>query len=52
MLAEELAKCVHRPEIFITHLKPSEIDLTMQEISQCASAWKPRMLQNNQILEF
>jgi hypothetical protein len=51
MLAEELAKLKREAEIYITHLKPSEIELTMQEIQHCASAWNPRMLENNQVFE-
>lgn len=52
MLAEELAKLERSPEIFITHLKPGEIELTMQEIEEFAGQYKPRMLQNNQVFEF
>jgi ribonuclease BN (tRNA processing enzyme) len=52
MLAEELAKLRLRPEIFITHLKPGEIELTMQEIEAVAGEWRPRMLLNNQVIEF
>lgn len=52
MLAEELSKLKVPAEIYITHLKPGEIELTMREIEECASKWKPRMLQNNQIFEF
>ena len=52
MLAEELTKLERAAEIFVTHLKPGEIELTMQEIEECAGVWKPRMLQNNQVLEF
>ncbi len=51
MLAEELAKLERSAEIFITHLKPGEIELTMQEIEECAGQYKPRMLQNNQVFE-
>jgi ribonuclease BN (tRNA processing enzyme) len=51
MLAEELAKMERSAEIFITHLKPGEIELTMQEIEECAGQYKPRMLQNNQVFE-
>ena len=51
MLAEELAKLKREAEVYITHLKPSEIELTMQEIQECASAWEPRMLENNQVFE-
>ncbi|HSD61669.1 MAG TPA: 3',5'-cyclic-nucleotide phosphodiesterase [Burkholderiales bacterium] len=52
MLAEELAKLKLRPEIFITHLKPGEIELTMQEIEAAVGALRPRMLLNNQVIEF
>jgi ribonuclease BN (tRNA processing enzyme) len=52
MLAEELGKFKLPAEVYITHLKPGEIELTMREIEECAARWKPRMLQNNQIFEF
>ena len=52
MLAEELAKLERSCEIYITHLKPGEIELTMQEIEEYAGQYRPRMLQNNQVLEF
>jgi hypothetical protein len=52
MLAEELGKLERNPEIYVTHLKPGEIELTMQEIEECAGAFRPRMLQNNLVLEF
>lgn len=52
MLAEELTKFKRKAEIYITHLKPGEMELTMQEIEECAGHYQPRMLQNNQIFEF
>jgi len=52
LLAEELTKLERSAEIFITHLKPGEIELTMQEVEECAGQFKPRMLQNNQVFEF
>jgi len=52
MLADELAKLDLDPEIWITHLKPGEIELTMQEIEECAGRHRPRMLQNGQVFEF
>lgn len=52
LLAEELAKLERNAEIYITHLKPGEIELTMQEIEECAGQYHPRMLQNNQVFEF
>jgi len=51
-LADELAKLECSAEIYVTHLKPGEIELTMQEIEECAGAFRPRMLQNNQVFEF
>ena len=52
LLAEELAKLERTAEIFVTHLKPGEIELTMQEIAECAGQFNPRMLQNGQVFEF
>jgi Cft2 family RNA processing exonuclease len=52
LLAEELTKLERSAEIFITHLKPGEVELTMQEVEDCAGEYKPRMLQNNQVFEF
>ena len=52
MLAEELAKLDLDPEVWITHLKPGEIELTMQEIEEGARRHRPRMLQNGQVFEF
>lgn len=48
MLAEELGKMRVQPEVFITHLKPGEVALTMREVSQACGRWRPRMLENNQ----
>ena len=48
LLAEELLKLKRQAEVFITHLKPSEMELTMQEISECGSGLEPKMLLNNQ----
>jgi ribonuclease BN (tRNA processing enzyme) len=52
MLAEELANLQSAAEIFITHLKPGQSELTMQEILAATGELKPRMLQNNQVFEF
>ena len=52
MLAEELLKFKREAEVFITHLKPSEMELTMQEIEDCVSGLCPKMLLNNQEFEF
>jgi len=50
-LTTELAKFEGHAEIYITHLKPGEIELTMQEIEECAGTLRPRMLQNGQLFE-
>jgi len=52
MLADELKKLERNAEIYITHMKPGEIEPTMLEIEECAGAFRPRMLQNNLVLEF
>ena len=52
MLGEELAKLVRPAEVYITHLKPAEIELTMQEIDELAVKSPPRPLQNNHVFEF
>ena len=54
LLASELAKLRKQKkpvEVFITHLKPGHIEETMREIEEIAAAFRPRMLQNNQIFD-
>jgi ribonuclease BN (tRNA processing enzyme) len=52
MLATELVKFKRSEvEIYITHLKPGELELTMQEIEDCVGGVVPKMLLNNQELE-
>jgi ribonuclease BN (tRNA processing enzyme) len=52
MLGEELAKLERPAEIYITHLKPSEIELTMQEIEELSGKIRPQLMQNNHVFEF
>ncbi len=52
MLVSELAKLKLKPEIYITHLKPGEAELIMQEISSLARGVDPIMLQNGQTFDF
>ncbi|MFA7279168.1 MAG: 3',5'-cyclic-nucleotide phosphodiesterase [Sterolibacterium sp.] len=52
MLAEELLNLQCKTELFITHLKPGQIELTMQEVEESVGEFKPRMLQNNHEFEF
>lgn len=51
ILASELQKLERRCEIFITHLKPGQIELTMEEIALQLGNYNPSMLQNNQVFE-
>lgn len=51
MLTDELKKFKRQAEVYITHLKPGEIETTMQEILESASAWDPQMLENGKIFE-
>jgi cAMP phosphodiesterase len=51
MLLDELRYLQSRPEIYITHLKPGQIELTMEEIEECIGEFLPRMLQNNQVFD-
>lgn len=52
MLAGELRKLKRTPATYITHLKPGEIELTMQQISECVHGLSPIMLKNGQVFEF
>lgn len=52
MLKDELTNLQREAEVFITHLKPGQVELTMQEIEDCIGEYSPRMLQNNQVFEF
>jgi ribonuclease BN (tRNA processing enzyme) len=52
LLAAELEKLKLPAEIYITHLKPGEIELTMREVEDCGGKWRPRMLQSSQVFEF
>jgi ribonuclease BN (tRNA processing enzyme) len=52
LLADELRKLKLNPRIYITHLKPGEVELTMQEVSECVQNFVPKMLQNGQVFEF
>lgn len=52
MLASELRKLTRVPEVYVSHLKPGQIDLTMAEIATSFGDAAPKMLRNNQIFEF
>jgi len=52
LLAAELAKLKLSPEIYITHLKPRESELIMQQIAVTVKERRPQMLQHNHVFEF
>ena len=52
LLAAELVKLKLTPEIFITHLKPRESELIMQQIAVTVKERRLRMLQNSHVFEF
>lgn len=53
MLASELKKLKHpNAEIFITHLKPGESDVSLRQIKQLVTNYKPTALVNNQVFQF
>jgi ribonuclease BN (tRNA processing enzyme) len=52
MLAVELAKLKRPARVFISHLKPGEVALTMEEVEAVAGAYNPRMLHNGQVFDF
>jgi Cft2 family RNA processing exonuclease len=51
LLAKDIVKLKRDPQIFITHLKPGEVELTMQQISECVTEFVPKMLQNGHVFE-
>lgn len=52
LLAEELSKFTGEAEVFITHLKPGEMELIMDEVNHSDPGVNSRMLLNNQVFEF
>lgn len=52
MLADGLNKIRHDAEIYITHLRQDEADLTMREITACVTRSHPRRLLSGHIFEF
>jgi ribonuclease BN (tRNA processing enzyme) len=52
LLAEEISKLRLPAEIFITHLKPGDMALTMLEVAAALNAYQPRMLEHGQVFEF
>jgi ribonuclease BN (tRNA processing enzyme) len=51
LLVDELRQLHHDPEIFITQLKPGQMEQTMAEIAAASGQRLPLMLQANQVFE-
>ena len=51
-LGDELAKLASDAEIYVSHLKPGQIDLIMREIERCAGRFNPQLLKKGQLFEF
>ncbi len=52
LLADELNKLQQDAEIYITHLRQNEADITMREILARVSRFDLRRLASNQLFEF
>ncbi|MBI3221595.1 MAG: 3',5'-cyclic-nucleotide phosphodiesterase [Nitrosomonadales bacterium] len=52
LLVDELKKLKRDAEVFITHLKPGELELTMKQIEHGGHGRNVKMLMNNQEFEF
>lgn len=52
LLLEELRKLRKDIPVHVTHLKPGEMSLIMQEIERGVKGEKPKMLANGQVFEF
>lgn len=52
LLAGELAKLERDCEIYLSHLKPGQTELTVNEIEACLEAYKPGLLRNQSTFEF
>ena len=52
VLGNELAKLAGDAEIYVSHLKPGQIDLIMREIKRCAGRFKPKLLEKGLVFEF
>jgi cAMP phosphodiesterase len=51
MLAAELTNLRRDVSLYITHLKPGQIEVTLKEIEARVAQYRPQMLQNNQVFE-
>ncbi len=52
LLMQDMVRLRHEPQILITHMKPGEIEITMQEIQAAANGRNIGMLHNGLEIEF
>lgn len=52
LLAEGLGQLSQPCAVYVTHLKPGQIETTMDEIESGLGSFDPELLQNNQLFEF
>lgn len=52
LLADDLRQLNSPCELWITHLKPGDVERTMGEIDRGLGSFNPKMLQHNQLIEF
>jgi ribonuclease BN (tRNA processing enzyme) len=52
LLADELAKLRLEPAIYVTHFKPREAEIIMEQIRTRVPQRRARMLEQNQVIEF
>ncbi|MDB5824635.1 MAG: beta-lactamase domain protein [Herminiimonas sp.] len=52
ILAQELGKLNGNAEIFVTHFKPAQIDVTARELEQCGSRFAIQALHPEQVFDF
>lgn len=52
LLVSELNKLTGDPEIFLTHLKPAQIEQILLEVAADGSRFTPQALENDQVFEF
>jgi hypothetical protein len=51
LLAQDLPKLKHRPQVCISHLKPGEEDIIMEECRQALPGWELKQLKGGDVFE-
>ena len=50
-LAEDLSRLKQQVDLYITHMKPGQVELTMREVEEAVASLRPQMLQHNQVFQ-